>query len=298
VRTDYSRPMRSDLSADVPGGSLRGWVRGDGPPVLLLHGGPGLSYEYVDGLAADIGDHYRVAAFQQRGLAPSTTEGPFDIARAVADVVAVLDALGWDRAWILGHSWGGHLLLHVALAVPGRLLGGLAVDPLGGVGDGGVAGFEAELTARTPAEAAARATELDERAMRGEGTPEEMEESLRLLWPAYFASPDDALPFIAPRISLEAYAGLWESINAELPGLEAALPRITVPFGFVAGAESPMPAEDASAATAAAIPGAWCDILDGAGHYPYYERPGSMRAALDRLRMAGTTTSQVSRGSS
>jgi proline iminopeptidase len=173
--------VRTELCADVPGGSLVGWVRGDGPPVLLLHGGPGLSYDYLDGLDAELGDGYRAATFQQRGLEPSTTDGPFDIARAVADVVAVLDALGWDRAWILGHSWGGHLLLHVAVAAPERMLGGLAVDPLGGVGDGGAADFEARLTARTPLDAAARAIELDERAMRGEGTPEAMEESLRLL---------------------------------------------------------------------------------------------------------------------
>jgi pimeloyl-ACP methyl ester carboxylesterase len=265
-------------------------VRRDGPPVLLLHGGPGLSYEYLDGLAGEIGPGYRVAAYQQRGLAPSTVEGPFDVARAVADAVAVLDALGWERAWVLGHSWGGHLLLHLASAVPERLHGGLAVDLLGGVGDGGTAAFEAELTRRVPAEAAARANELDERAMRGEGTPEEMEESLRLLWPAYFASPDDTLPFFSPRTSLPAYSGLWESLTAELPRLEAALPGVTVPLGFLAGAASPMPAGEATAATARAIPGAWVDIVDGAGHFPWHERPGCVRSALDRLVSRGRTS--------
>ena len=75
----------TELRAGVAGGSLGGWVRGDGPPVLLLHGGPGLSYEYLDALADEIGDGYRIAAYQQRGLAPSTAEGPFDIATAVAD---------------------------------------------------------------------------------------------------------------------------------------------------------------------------------------------------------------------
>jgi proline iminopeptidase len=271
--------MRSELRA----GGLAGWVQGDGDPVLLLHGGPGLGYGYLDGLGEEIGDGYRVAAFQQRGLEPSTTDGPFDIATAVADVGAVLDALGWERAWILGHSWGGHLLLHVAVAAPERLLGGLAVDLLGGVGDGGTAGFEAELAARTPAADAARAIELDERALRGEGTEEEIRESLELLWPAYFASRDRVLPFIDPRASLEAYSGLWESLNAELPALEAALPSLSVPFGFVAGGASPMPFEEAAAATARAIPGAWLDVQEGAGHFPWFERPGCVRAALDRL---------------
>jgi pimeloyl-ACP methyl ester carboxylesterase len=274
---------RIDLRAEVPGGELRGWVAGEGEPVLVLHGGPGLSYDYLDPLAADIGDGYRVAAFQQRGLAPSLTDGPFDVARAVEDVVAVLDALGWERAWVLGHSWGGHLLWHLAVSAPERLLGGLALDPLGGVGDGGEAGFEAELTRRTPPEAAARAVELDGRAMRGEGTPADIDESLRLLWPAYFASPDDTLPYISLASSLDAYSGLWDSLKAELPRLEAALPSVRVPLGVVAGGASPIPVEAAAAATARAIPGAWLDIVEGAGHFPYYERPGCVRAGLERL---------------
>jgi pimeloyl-ACP methyl ester carboxylesterase len=272
---------RTELRAHVPGGTLGGWVAGAGPPVLLLHGGPGMSYEYLDSLAAEIGDGFRVAAFQQRGIGPSLLDGPFDLYTAVMDVCVVLDALGWERAWAVGHSWGGHLLLHVALSAGERLLGGLAVEMLGGVGDGGAAGFEAELAARTPLGDRERAIELDERAMRGVGTPQEMEESLRLLWPAYFASPDRTLPFESWANSLEAYSGLWEAIQAALPTLDLA--RIKVPIGVVAGAASPMPVEEAAAATATAIPGAWLEVVPGAGHFPWFERPGSVRAALDRL---------------
>ena len=143
----------------------------------------------------------------------------------MADVAAVLDALGWDRAWIIGHSWGGHLLLHCAVAIPERMLGGLAVDLLGGVGDGGEAGFEAELLRRTPPEAAARAQELDERGMRGEGTPRGDAREPSLLWPAYFAAPGHTMPFADARTSIPAYAGIWESAKALLPGLEASLGR-------------------------------------------------------------------------
>src|ERR671937_2145291 len=167
---------RASFAADVPGGRLGGWVTGHGPPVLLLHGGPGLSFEYLDSLAAELGDGFTLAAYQQRGLAPSTTDGPFAVEREVADALAVLDALGWERAWVLGHSWGGHLLLHLAVAAPERVHGGLAVDLLGGVGDGGTDAFEAEIFARTPEDARRRAQELDEKAMRGEGTEEDVNE--------------------------------------------------------------------------------------------------------------------------
>ena len=277
-------------------GGLAGWIgpTRPGPPVLLLHGGPGLSYEYLDGLGDEIGAGHTVAAFQQRGLEPSTLDGPFDIPTAVADVVAVLDALGWERALVVGHSWGGHLLFHVAVAAPQRLLGALAVDPLGAVGDGGEADFEAELGTRIPEDVRERAEELDQRALRGEGTTGEVDESMRLLWPAYFASPDDAPAFPGLRCSIPAYSELYAALKAELPALEAALGGIRVPFGFVAGGASPMPTS-ASVATAAAIPGAWVEVVPGAGHFVWHERPGCVRSALERLERTASSTARRAR---
>ena len=94
---------RDVVRVPVAGGALGGWVVGQGAPVLLLHGGPGLSYEYLDDLAVELGLEYRIAAYQQRGLEPSTLEGPFTIAQAITDALAVLDALEWSRALIVGH---------------------------------------------------------------------------------------------------------------------------------------------------------------------------------------------------
>lgn len=275
---------RTEITAEVPGGRLAGWRQGEGEPVLLLHGGPGMAYGYLDWLAEELGDGWELAAYQQRGVEPSTTEGPFSVPREVADAQAVLDALGWERAWVIGHSWGGHLLLHLALSAPERLRGGLAVDPLGGVGDGGAGPFEAAMAGRTPAGERERAEELDRRAMKGEGTLEDLVESMRIFWPAYFASREDALPMPDDmRPSIPAYAGVWASLNDQLPRLEAGLGGISVPMGFVAGAASPMPAEQAAVATAGAIPGAWVEVIEGAGHFPWHERPGCVRAALERL---------------
>src|SRR3954451_5661412 len=227
---------RSGFSAAVTGGALEGWTFGGGPRGLLLHGGPGLSYEYLDGLPDELGPGFLVAAFQQRGLAPSTVDGPFDVDTAVADVLAVLDALQWDRAWVVGHSWGGHLLLHLLTTEASRLHGGLAVDPLGGVADGGWDAFNTEVDTRTPEDDRRRAEELDERAMRGEGTPEEALESLRLFWPAYFASRERVMPFPSVRFSVGAYAGLIDAAREAMPHLKGGLPPLDTPVAWRAGA--------------------------------------------------------------
>src|SRR5579871_2989485 len=110
--------MPGEFAARVPGGSITGWLAGTGPPVLVLHGGPGLS-DYTAPLAAELTDAFEVIRYQQRGLAPSVTSGPFDIGQHVADAIAVLDAVGADRAYVVGHSWGGHLAMHLAVRHPG-----------------------------------------------------------------------------------------------------------------------------------------------------------------------------------
>ena len=145
--TDRLRFMdRMQLRVSVAGGDIVGWVEGSGLPVLLLHGGP-VGYEYLEGLAAEFLPDFAVAAFQQRGVSPSTLSGPYDMETEAADVKAVLDELGWDRTYVVGHSLGGYYALQLCRRLPERMLGALIVDPLGAVGDGGMDEFW-ECTAR------------------------------------------------------------------------------------------------------------------------------------------------------
>jgi pimeloyl-ACP methyl ester carboxylesterase len=255
---------------------------GIGPPVLLLHGGPGLGFDYLRELAEELAQENDVAWYQQRGLAPSAVEGPFTVATDVRDAGRVLDALGWDKAYVVGHSWGGQLALHVAEAMPERLFGVLAVDPLGSVGDGRWPEFDEEILRRTPEETRARARELDRLTTEGAGDDKLALEQMRLVWPAYFAAPEHAPPMPELRMASERSAQMGRSILAALPVLEAGLPRIGVPVGFVHGSRSPMPVA-ASTDAADRIPDAWVDVIDGAGHFVWVEAPGAVRVALRRL---------------
>lgn len=275
--------MRENFAVQAVGGNLAGWVEGDGVPVLLLHGGPGLGYEYLDDVVADIGDGYRVIAFQQRGLSPSTVEGPFTITQAVDDVIAVVDGLTLDRVMLVGHSWGAHLALRVAAAHPDRLLGALVIEPIGVTGDGGTSAFEAELTARMSSTARARVMELDQRAMAGEGTPEELRESMGLAWPAYFADPNRTPAMPEPRISLEANGNLASAVTLDTDAVAEGLSEGKVPYHVIAGAGSPIPWGQAANASARLSPRGSLSVLAGAGHFPWFESPGCVRDGLERL---------------
>lgn len=272
----------AEFATDDDGATIAGLRAGAGPPVLLLHGGPGLGFDYLRDLAEELAEENDVAWYQQRGLPPSAVGGPYSVATDVDDARRVLDALGWERAHVVGHSWGGHLALHVVEALPERVLGVLAVDPLGSVGDGRWPEFDEEIFRRTPESERARARELDELTMAGGASDELALESMRLVWPAYFADPQAAPPMPELRMASERTGEMVQSIEAELPRLEAGLAEIRAPVGFVHGSLSPMPLA-ASTDAAERIPGAWVEIAEGAGHFTWVEAPGSVRASLRRL---------------
>lgn len=94
---------------------------GAGPVAVLLHGLCGHSGEWNPVVEA-LGDGYRLIAFDQRGQGFSERR-PADLSREAhaADVVAVLDALGIDRAVLVGQSMGGDTAMVAAARYPDRV---------------------------------------------------------------------------------------------------------------------------------------------------------------------------------
>jgi len=280
--------LEQEFRAPVPGGEIVGWVRGSGPPALLLHGGPGFS-EYLADLATELSGVMTVARYQQRGLAPSVVEGDRSVEAHVADAVAVLDALGWQQAWAIGHSWGGHLAMHLAVARPERLLGMVALDTLGAVPDGGAAALGENLMRGLTDDERARIDEYYAREEAGEGTPEESLEALHTLWPHYFGDPASAPPMPDLRMDLEGHLVTWPSImrHFEEGTLERGLPQVRMPALVLHGDASPIPYAEAER-TAALIPGASLRILPGIGHFAWIEQTGSVRREVEAVLAAAS----------
>jgi pimeloyl-ACP methyl ester carboxylesterase len=90
-------------------------------PIILLHGFTDSWFSYslvLDGLAA----HGRVLAVSLRGHDGSDRPiGSYAPARLAPDVVAFMDALGLERASLVGHSMGSFVAQHVAATVPQRV---------------------------------------------------------------------------------------------------------------------------------------------------------------------------------
>lgn len=107
----------------VPGGRVWYEMVGQdrpGVPVLVLQGGPGAPHDYMRPLAV-LADERPVVFYDQLGAGKA--DRPADaslwrVERFVEELSRVWQALGWDQAHILGHSWGGMLAVDFALTRP------------------------------------------------------------------------------------------------------------------------------------------------------------------------------------
>jgi pimeloyl-ACP methyl ester carboxylesterase len=265
----------------VDGGALRGHRGGEGRPALLLHGGAAIP-DYLGDLAEQLDGLFSTIRYTQRGAPPSEAPGPYTIEAHMADALAVLDLFGLERAWVIGHSWGGHLALHLAVAHPERVAGVLCVNPLGA--DLSVFDDHEETLSRTltPAQMD-RIHEIDERRRARDVTEADLVERFGLIWVPFFADPADASEPPA-RVGVEASIETNRSISEHFANgtLANGLGDVRAPALFVHGKEDPLPLRS-STETAALIPGALLETIPGCGHFPWLEQPTAFRSAVERL---------------
>lgn len=90
----------------------------DGPLVLCLHGFPELGRSWRHQLPALAGAGYRAVAPDLRGYGQTELRGPFDLRTLVDDAAGLIEALGHDRAVVVGHDWGGAVAWSLAAHRP------------------------------------------------------------------------------------------------------------------------------------------------------------------------------------
>lgn len=103
------------------------------PPLLVLHGGPGMGHEYLENLSLLASSKQKVIFYDQLGCGKSDCPddpGRWKIPRFVREVDMVRGALNLDRVIILGQSWGGMLTIEYLLTKPQGVIGAILSNSL------------------------------------------------------------------------------------------------------------------------------------------------------------------------
>ncbi|MFI4976211.1 MAG: alpha/beta fold hydrolase [Caulobacterales bacterium] len=231
-------------------------VHGEGPPVLLSHGYSATAQMWKGQIEA-LSKHYKLIAWDMRGHGQSdypADQGAYSEEATVADMAAILDAVGAKKAVIGGLSLGGYMSLAFHLKHPDRTAALLIIDTGPGYKkDEAREGWNAN-SLRT-----AERYETEGLGRLAAGSPE-----MRT------ASHRDATGLA------RAARGMLTQRDARVIN---SLPEIAVPSIVVVGAND-TPFHNASDYMAAKIPGAKKVVIPDAGHAANIDQPAAFNDAI------------------
>lgn len=114
--------VNKETYVDVRQGKIFCRVMGqEGTPLVVLHGGPGMSQDYLLPYMGRLAKTHQVIFYDQRGCGKSQVVANNDTIKLdyfIEDIEAIRRAFGFKKISLLGHSWGGHLAMHYAIRHP------------------------------------------------------------------------------------------------------------------------------------------------------------------------------------
>ncbi|HWH03955.1 MAG TPA: alpha/beta fold hydrolase, partial [Gemmatimonadales bacterium] len=258
---------------------------GTGPLVVVLHGGPGASHDYLLPQYDLLSKGRELFYYDQRGggQSPAPREAPLGWEAHVSDLEGIRIALGQDRLTICGYSWGGLLGLLYTLRHPER------VERLALVAPAAITrawrnDFDTEFSRRMAApERQAERDELRASGLRERDPDAYQRRAFELSVMGYFKNPSDAVRLTPFRVVARTQKAVWDSLgNWDLrPELEALASRFPLPPSrIVHGTSDPIPI--ASSREISRITGAELIPLD-CGHCPHVEVTPDFVRALDEF---------------
>lgn len=253
---------------------------GAGPPVVVLHGGPGADHGYLLPGFDALADGRELIYYDQRGggKSPVPRDVPVGWTEQVADLEALRQHWNLERLTLAGYSWGGLLALLYALEHPDRV-GRLALVSPAPTWRAARERFEAEFARRNLSpELQEERRQLRESGLRERDPAAYQQRLFELSVTPYFFDPRKALELTPFRITGRTQKEVWQSLGDY--DLRPRLPELrATPALVLHGENDPIPI--AAARTTADLLGAEFHPIPDCGHVPYVEAFASFRRILD-----------------
>ncbi len=260
---------------------------GDGLPLLVVHGGPGLDHhlfgDYLDPLGDDV--HLVLVDLRSQGLSDTTPPETWTLGRMAGDLSELAEAMGFERYATLGHSYGAFVVLQHAVDRAG--------EPAATIVSNGVpsarylAAVQDNLAAFEPVELREQVTESWAREAEAQ-TQEDCAALLHDQLPFHFGDPLDpriaeferrtAGCVFAPDVLRHFAVADYGAIE-----VEDRLGEISHPVLVLAGRHDRTCVVEGGEAIAAGIPGAQLAVLEASGHMTFAEENEAYLSAVRRF---------------
>ena len=238
--------------------------RGDGAPLLLIQGLGANALHWGEPLLAALERDHELVVYDNRGAGRSAPLDGADLTTAgmAADALGLLDGLDLERVHVMGISMGGMVAQELALAQPGRV----ASLTLGCTSCGGTQSRATDQAVIRALTAAVLSRDQDRMLRTGfEFVVSRAYANDPAHYAAFVAAARNHPPDI-PLLMGQQAAVVAHDSYARLRGL-------TVPTLVLHGTADQLLAAVNGDLVASLIPGARLELLEGAGHLFFWERP-------------------------
>jgi proline iminopeptidase len=260
---------------------------GDGLPLLVVHGGPGLDHHLFGDYLDPLGDELHLVFVDLRANGRSDKAPPetWTLERMAADLSELAAAMGFERYATLGHSYGAFVVLQHAVDRAGEPVATIVSSGAPSVRY--LAAVQDNLAAFEPVELREQVTESWAREAEAQ-TQEDCAALLHDQLPFHFADPlDPRIEEFERRTAGCVFAPdvLRHFAVADYGGIEVEdrLGGVTHPVLVLAGRHDRTCVVEAGEAIAAGIPGAQLVVLEASGHLTFAEETDAYLGAVRRF---------------
>ncbi len=266
---------------EVTGGRLYYQTFGQGDPIIMLHGGPGMDQNYLLPQMLELAKENKITFYDQRGsgksLVSELNTKMINVGQFVEDLEDLRKHLGYDRFTLIGHSWGGRLAMEYAIRHPESLSKLILLNPTPATYNGQAA-FAYEVTKRVhPFKN--KIKPLFEYKEFTKLSTTEISSLYRRFFSAYCHQHNDSDKLSLTFDKHSAASGLkvmeimsqssWLQKDFDLT---PQLSKLEVPTLILHGATDPIPVWTAEEIKNAIL-NANLVVLKNCGHFPYVEQP-------------------------
>jgi len=262
----------------IEGGRLFYRVIGEGEPVFIIHGGPGMDHTYLVSGMDTLYDSNRLVYYDQRGSGKSDAElncESINMDNFVQDLEKLRKAFKYEKIALIGHSWGGLVAMEYALKYPSYVKALILMNSTP-ASTKGVERFYENLDLRLKPISDKLAT-IESSTDFNLRNPEAISNYLHLILQKYFWDEKKCklLPKTICRQTAANFAtigGLLENDYLSDFDIREAIKKIACPTLVVHGDCDPIPEKYADEIHQG-IKGSQYFLIARCGHFPFIEQP-------------------------
>ena len=262
---------------EINGTNIYYKVIGSSEPILIIHGGPGLSHDYFLPALDILKKQYKLIFYDQRGCGKSdltVDSESISLDNFVRDIDEIRLAFGIEKINVMAHSWGGILAMKYAISYPNNVKSLILINSVG-ASSAINALSNAELINRfTPEDSVLRSQIFNSEEFK-KRSPSSIESLMKLNFKHQFYNQTylDSLNLSINENYLTT-SQLLQNLGNDLASFDfhSELKNIKCPTLLIYGSHDPL-TKVAGTRLNELISNSKIEILDECGHFPFIEKP-------------------------